>query len=153
MAGGSYSIVPGPPQVERPSPEIYQAMGEDGIFAMLEDFYTRLGMSEIARMFPKDHANLMKASAKSGAFFVGLLGGPPLYHQRHGPPMMRARHQPFPITDSSRQEWLRCFAQTLEVAPKRWGFPAEHVPAFMNWLTTFSAWMVNTPEDVENSAE
>jgi len=149
MAGGSFSLIPGPPQVKRPSPEIFAAMGEAGVFAMLEDFYTRLGASEIAHLFPRDHAELMEASAKSGAFFVGLLGGPPLYHQRHGPPMMRARHQPFAITDSARMEWLRCFGQTLEVAPKRWGFPDEHVRSFRLWLSEFSAWMVNTPEEGE----
>lgn len=147
MAGGSYSLIPGPPQVKRPSTEVFEAMGEAGIFAMLEDFYTRLGASEVAHLFPQDHGALMEASAKSGAFFVGLLGGPALYHQRHGPPMMRARHQPFAITDSARMEWLRCFAQTLEVAPKRWGFPEEHVKEFKLWLSAFSAWMVNTPEE------
>jgi hemoglobin len=152
MAGGSYSILPAPPNVERPSSEIYEAMGEEGVFAMLEDFYTRLSMSEVADLFPKDHKNLMRAAHKSGAFFVGLLGGPPLYHQRHGSPMMRARHQPFAITPAAREEWLRCFDQTLEVAPRRFGFPEEHVEGFRRWLSAFSAWMVNTPDEPDQAA-
>lgn len=144
-AGGSFSLVPGPPQVGRP-PAVYEAMGEANLFAMLEDFYVRLSHSEIASLFPTESGELRAAAHKSGAFFVGLLGGPPLYHQRHGSPMMRARHQPFAITPAGRAVWLRCFDQTLEVAPARFGFPPEHVPAFRAWLDAFSAWMVNTPD-------
>ena len=147
MAGGSYSLIPGPPQVQRPPKEIFDAMGEDGMTAMFEDFYSRLGQSSVAHLFPADHAELMEASHKSAAFFVGLCGGPPLYHQRYGPPMMRARHQPFAIRDADRMEWLRCFGQTLEIAPQRFGFPEEHVPAFKLWISAFSAWMVNTPDE------
>lgn len=131
----------GPPRVAPPSPEIYAAMGEEMIFAMLRDFYRELEKSSIKHLFPK---NMMKAADKSAAFFVGLLGGPPLYHQRYGNPMMRARHMPFVIDEAARQEWLRCFAVVLEDAPARYLFPAEHIPVFWAFLEGFSSWMVNT---------
>jgi len=133
--------VGGPPRVQRPSPEIYAAMGEDNIFRMLEDFYRELESSEIRWMFPGDMA---EASKKSGAFFVGLLGGPPLYQQRHGSPMLRARHMPFPIDERARQVWLGCFRRILEDAPERYDFPAEHIAGFDAFLDAFSGWMVNT---------
>ena len=37
----------GPPRVESPNPEIYARMGEEKIFAMLEDFYRELEHSTI----------------------------------------------------------------------------------------------------------
>ncbi len=134
----------GPPRVERPDPSIYAAMGEEKIFAMLEAFYEELGRSSIAHMFPQGKEALRAASQKSGAFFVGLLGGPPLYNMYFGNPAMRARHMPFPIDESARQEWLACFDRVLEQAPQAYGFPAEHLPGFRAFLDGFSGWMVNT---------
>lgn len=130
----------GPPRVARPHPAIYAAMGQENIFRMLADFYDELEQSEIRAMFPKDMA---AASEKSAAFFVGLLGGPPLYHQLYGSPMMRARHMPFPIDEGARQVWLACFETVLADAPTTYGFPAEHLDGFRHFLQEFSRWMVN----------
>ena len=136
-----YAPPGGPPRVNAPSPEIYVAMGEENIFAMLADFYERLAESVIRDMFPRD---MERASRKSAAFFVGLLGGPPLYHQKYGSPMMRARHMPFPIDEAARQVWLACFDAVLTDAPEKYSFPAEHLPTFRDFLVGFSGWMVNT---------
>src|SRR5262249_30579046 len=97
-----------PADIPPPSKEIFAAMGEENIFKLLEDFYAELAQASpgVRAMFPED---MPAASQKSAAFFVGLLGGPPLYHQRYGNPMMRARHLPFEITEEKRAEWLACF--------------------------------------------
>ncbi len=130
----------GPPQGLPPSKAIFAAMGQDAIFAMCRDFYARLASSNIAHLFPADHA---AASEKLACFLVGLFGGPPLFHERYGAPRMRARHLPFTIDQAARREWLRCFDETLEGAELRFGFPAEHLPNFRGFLNEFSAWMVN----------
>lgn len=130
----------GPPRVPSPSSEIYARMGEANIFLMIADFYQELERSAIRHMFPQD---MEKASEKSAAFFVGLLGGPPLYHMRYGNPMMRARHMPFPIDEAARQEWLACFYRTLDRAVTAYDFPEEHLPSFREFLEGFSSWMVN----------
>ncbi len=130
----------GPPQ-QRPSPEIYAKMGEANIFSMLEDFYRELAKSEIRHLFTED---MVEASKKSAAFFVFLLGGPPLYQQRHGPPMMRQRHLPFAIDEAARQVWLQCFHAVLVDADKKYAFPKEHIAEFCQFLDRFSGWMVNT---------
>jgi hemoglobin len=140
----------GPPRVAAPSSEIYAAMGEANIFALLEAFYHELEQSSLRALFPRDMVN---ASQNSAAFFVGLLGGPPLYHQRYGNPMMRARHLPFVIDEAARQEWLACFDRVLADAPAKYNFPAEHLPGFRAFLVGFSSWMVNTaPPDAAESA-
>jgi hemoglobin len=140
MAGEIYVPAGGPPRVAPPSPEIYGAMGEANIFKMLEDFYQELAQSPLKSMFSDD---MVSASQKSAAFFVGLLGGPPLYQQRYGSPMLRARHLPFPIDEVARQTWLACFNRVLDRAVAHYDFPAEHLAGFRAFLIGFSTWMVN----------
>ncbi len=131
----------GPPGMEdRPSPELYAAMGEAAIFRMLEDLYEELGRSGIRAMFPAD---LREASKRSAAFFVSVMGGPPLYQQRYGSPMMRRRHLPFRIDEAARAEWLACFGRVLERSQEKYGLPPQHLPGFRRFLESFSAWMVN----------
>lgn len=130
----------GPPQGEGPSREIYRHMGQDAIFGLCKDFYAELEQSEIRPMFSED---MPAASKKLAAFLVGLLGGPPLFHQLYGPPQMRARHMPFAIDEHARQVWLSCFRKVLQGAESKYNFPAEHLPGFLEFLDSFSAWMVN----------
>jgi hemoglobin len=140
LPGPVYIPPGGPPQGAGPSKAIYAAMGEANIFRMCADFYEELGRSPIRPMFSED---LPQASKAIASFLVGLFGGPPLFHQRYGDPMMRARHMAFAIDETSRQAWLACFKKVLEDAPQKYGFPAEHLPGFIRFLEEFSAWMVN----------
>ncbi|MCL5995385.1 MAG: hypothetical protein M1546_04935 [Chloroflexi bacterium] len=130
-----------PGDVPAPSREIYALMGEDNIFHMLEDFYKELERSAVRGLFPRD---MVAASRKSAAFYVGLLGGPPLYHQRYGSPAMRARHMPFRIDPAARDEWLACFERVLAGAEEQYHFPPQHLEGFRAFLRGFSMWMVNT---------
>lgn len=115
-------------------------MGEDNVFRMMLDFYKELENSEIRHLFPPD---MEEASRKSAAFFVTLLGGPPLYLEKYGSPRMRARHLPFEIDEPARQIWLRCFDKVLDDAPAKYNFPAQHLQGFKDFLKSFSSWMVN----------
>jgi len=132
----------GPPNV-RP-PQVFDAMGEANIFAMLADFYRELEASSIRPMFPR---NMQRASEKSAAFYVSILGGPPLYHQRYGNPAMRARHMPFIIDEAGTKVWLECFNRVLDNATERYNFPAESLPQFREFLEGFAGWMVNAASE------
>src|SRR3989449_1920414 len=131
----------GPPQGPPPNSAIYRTMGEANIFMMMRDFYKELEKSELRPLFPAD---LEQASKKSAEFFVTILGGPPLYAQKYGPPRMRARHIPFEIDERRRQIWLGCFDRVLEDADVKYVFPMEYMEGFKTFLKNFSAWMVNT---------
>jgi hemoglobin len=135
-----YTPPDGPPQGAGPNSEIYRAMGDDNIFKMMSDFYKQLESSEVRHLFPAD---MEEASRKSALFFIGLLGGPPLYMQKYGSPRMRARHIPFEIDEHARQIWLACFERTLEDAESKYRFPPQHLQGFKDFLKSFSAWMVN----------
>jgi hemoglobin len=131
----------GPPQGIQPNPEIYLLMGEDNIYQMLEDFYHELEKSSIRHLFPQD---MKEASRRSAAFFVFIMGGPPIYQQKFGAPRMRQRHLPFAIDEAARQVWLNCFKSILQDADKKYHFPMQHMQSFWHFLDQFSAWMVNT---------
>jgi hemoglobin len=135
-----YTPPGGPPQGPGPSREIYGIMGEANIFRMMSDLYKELEKSEVRHLFPAD---MEEASKKSAAFFVGLLGGPPIYVEKYGSPRMRARHMPFEIDERARQVWLSCFDRVLEGADVKYAFPAQHLPGFKEFLRSFSTWMVN----------
>ena len=135
-----YTPPGGPPQGPGPNSEIYGIMGEDNIFRMMLDFYKELEKSELRDLFPP---NMEEASKKSAAFFVTILGGPPLYFEKYGPPRMRARHLPFKIDERARQVWLGCFEKILEGADAKYQFPQQHLAGFKDFLKSFSAWMVN----------
>ena len=129
-----------PRSVPAPSREIFAHMGEANITRMIADLYIELEASPIRAMFGPDMA---QGAARSAAFFVGLLGGPPLYAERYGNPMMRARHMPFAIDLAARAEWLACFERVLGRAAD-YSFPEEHLAGFRAFLDGFSHWMVNT---------
>ncbi len=131
----------GPPQGINPDSRIYEKMGEDNIYKMLEDFYLALEKSSIRSMFPAD---MQAASRRSAAFFVFIMGGPPLYQQLHGSPRMRQRHMPFKIDEAARHVWLNCFKDILQDADKKYQFPLEHMESFIRFIDKFSEWMVNT---------
>lgn len=135
-------IPPAGPSRARP-PHVFEQMGEAAITRMIHDFYAELAQSSIRALFPSEADALHAAAERSAAFFVGLLGGPPLYHMRHGNPMMRARHMPFVIDEAARLEWMACFDRVLADAPQRYAFPADDLPAFRAFLDGFSRWMVN----------
>ena len=135
-----YTPPTGPPQGPGPNSAIYRIMGEANIFRMILDLYKELEKSEVRPLFPAD---MEEASKKSAAFFISIMGGPPLYAQRYGPPRMRARHIPFEIDERARQIWLGCFDRVLEGADVKYQFPMEHMDGFKDFLRSFSAWMVN----------
>ena len=61
------------------------------------------------------HGNTLEsAREKLYQFLSGWLGGPPLYTDKYGHPMLRARHLPFAIGDVERDQWMACMRQAME---------------------------------------
>ncbi len=143
MSSNSNFYIPpgGPPQDIKPHPDIYAQMGEENIFQMLADFYKELETSSIRHLFPED---MLEASKKSASFFIFILGGPPMYQEKYGSPMMRKRHMSFKIDEEARQVWMNCFKKVLIDSDVKYHFPKEHREGFWNFLDKFSSWMVNT---------
>ncbi len=98
----------------------YQRIGgEKKVRALVTRFYQL--MDELPEVYGirKLHAeNLQSAQEKLYKFLSGWMGGPQLYVEQYGHPMLRRRHLPFAIGNTERDQWLLCMNQALsEVVP------------------------------------
>jgi len=140
MRQDTYTPPSGPPQGN--APLLFDRIGMENLYELSADQYRRLAKSQVAGMFPSDPKELSAASRRQAEFLCGVLGGPPVYREKHGPPRMRARHLPFAIDESARREWLRCFSEALGDGA-RLGLDREETRRLTAWIEAFSAWMVN----------
>ena len=63
----------------------------------------------------KMHApHLQSAEDKLYKFLSGWMGGPQLFVEEYGHPRLRARHLPFAIGNSERDQWMMCMNRALE---------------------------------------
>ncbi len=88
--------------------------GEAGVRAIVDRFYDLMELDAAYAAIRALHApSLDAAREKLFLFLTGWLGGPPIYVERHGHPRLRARHLPFPIATTERDQWLACMARAL----------------------------------------
>ncbi len=132
----------GPPR-ELP-PNLYSIFGEEKIRKMLRIHYKNLKNSEISHLFPDDEESLNFSAEKNADFFIQVLGGPPYFSQKYGPPMMRKRHLNFRITRKDRDVWLKCFLDAFDIVKKEVNLSSDQEKSFIYFLENFSIWMVNS---------
>ncbi len=97
-------------------PSHYERIGgADKVRELVHRFYQIMDELPESYGIRKLHPEDLKGSEeKLFLFLSGWMGGPQLYIEKHGHPMMRARHLPFPIGDEERNQWLMCMKQALE---------------------------------------
>ncbi len=97
------------------TPTHYEQLGGDtGIRALVDRFYDLMDTAPEAVHVRALHAASLKVSReKLYHFLSGWTGGPPLYEERYGHPMLRMRHMPFAIGTRERDEWLWCMERAL----------------------------------------
>ena len=101
-----------------PTPDLppYEILGgEASVRRLVDRFYDLMDETPeyyvIRKLHPQD---LSGSRDKLFMFLSGWLGGPPLYAEKHGHPMLRARHLSFPIGIAERDAWLACMKQAME---------------------------------------
>ena len=101
---------------EQNDPTPYAALGGDTAVRRLVDrFYDLMDTVPEYYGIRKLHpAELAGSRDKLHMFLSGWLGGPPLYIEKYGHPMLRARHLPFAIGVAERDAWLACMLQAME---------------------------------------
>lgn len=121
----------------------YDAIGEEMLTRLVDAFYKRVGNHpELIPIFPPD---LTETARKQKQFLTQYLGGPPLYTEEHGHPMMRARHLPFPITPLRAKAWLHCMSEAMDEV----GLEGELRTQFFQRLVLTAQHMINTPQDTD----
>lgn len=88
--------------------------GEEKVRALVQRFYQLMDELPEAYGIRKLHAaDLQGANDKLYKFLTGWMGGPPLYVDQYGHPMLRRRHLPFTIAAAERDQWMLCMNQAL----------------------------------------
>lgn len=88
--------------------------GEAGVRELVDRFYDYMDSENAARHIREMHAPSLRASReKLYLFLSGWLGGPDLYVQKYGHPMLRRRHMPFAIGKQERDQWMHCMRKAL----------------------------------------
>jgi hemoglobin len=94
----------------------YDLVGGDAAIRELVDrFYDLMDFEPSYAELRRVHgSSLESAREKLYLFLSGWLGGPPLYVERYGHPMLRARHLPFAIGEVERDQWMACMVEAME---------------------------------------
>ncbi|MBL8507526.1 group II truncated hemoglobin [Chitinimonas sp. JJ19] len=88
--------------------------GESGVATLVQRFYDIMDSDPVAAGVRGVHApDLAEAREKLRLFLTGWMGGPALYIEKYGHPMLRARHLPFRIDERMRDEWLYCMFKAM----------------------------------------
>ena len=121
---------------------IYDAMGgAPAVRALVEAFYPRVKANPLlGPLFPADITPVME---KQYMFLSQFFGGPSLYSDAYGHPMMRARHLPFPVTRERADAWLGCMRDALEEI----GLPEPLRTLILERLSGPAYHFINTEED------
>ncbi|MBP3949513.1 globin [Bacillus suaedae] len=86
--------------------------GEDVLSRLVDSFYANVSKDpDLSPLFPND---LGETARKQKQFLTQFLGGPSLYTEEHGHPMLRARHMPFIITPIQAERWLACMEKAMD---------------------------------------
>ncbi|MBL7544727.1 MAG: group II truncated hemoglobin [Bdellovibrionaceae bacterium] len=109
---------------------LYNALGGEAALKKLVDaFYQTMIESPQAQGILKMHPDIPRANQKLYEFLSGWLGGPDLFVQKYGHPRLRARHLPFAIGESERDQWLFCMKRALEICNTSPEFNSVFMPA------------------------
>ena len=100
----------------RDAPTPYDLIGGDaGVRELVDRFYDLMDFEPAYRELRLVHGSTLEsAREKLHLFLSGWLGGPPLYADEFGHPMLRARHLPFAIGSVERDQWMACMVQAME---------------------------------------
>jgi len=121
----------------------YAQVGGHATFSKLaHEFYAGVaGDPPLRALYPED--DLGPAENRFRMFLEQYWGGPAAYAEERGHPRLRMRHQPFKVTPTQRDRWLRhimAAVDTLDLDP-------AHDRILRDYLQAAAQSMVNSLED------
>ena len=123
------------------APTPYELLGgEAAVRALVDRFYDLMDLEEAYAGIRKLHPPALDDSRDKLFWFLsGWLGGRPLYAEKVGNPMLRARHLPFSIGIAERDQWLACMRRALADC----GVADAEIAALMPAFFQTADWMRN----------
>jgi len=89
--------------------------GEEKVRALVLRFYELMdALPEVHGLRKMHQESLKGAEDKLFKYLSGWMGGPQLFVQEFGHPLLRQRHMPFAISKVERDQWLLCMDQALQ---------------------------------------
>ncbi|MBO1002970.1 globin domain-containing protein [Pseudogracilibacillus auburnensis] len=118
---------------------IYEAIGgQEAVDKIIDSLYKHIGKHpKLIPIFPDD---LEESARKQRLFLTQFFGGPNLYFQDRGHPMLKRRHMEFEITPDRKDAWLECMNKALEEA----NIEEPYRSAIFERLTMTAVHMINT---------
>ncbi|RXK18764.1 globin [Macrococcus sp. DPC7161] len=90
----------------------YELITKEKLYAIIDTFYQYVEKdNRINHLFPGD---FKETARKQKQFLTQFLGGPTLYSDEHGHPMMRARHMHFKIGQLEKEAWLENMTKAID---------------------------------------
>lgn len=98
---------------------LYAAIGGEEGIARLVAAYVRIlkenpTVGELRSLYTPE--GISRYDSRMREFLSGWLGGPALYQERHGLPMLRESHRAIPIDRALMREWMRVMRMALQEA-------------------------------------
>ena len=92
-----------------------ETQGVENVRKLVETFYDVMDSDPKAQPIRAMHpADLTSSREKLFMFLTGWTGGPQLYIERYGHPMLRRRHMPFAVDESARDQWMYCMIKAMQ---------------------------------------
>ncbi|MEG0820991.1 MAG: group II truncated hemoglobin [Burkholderiaceae bacterium] len=95
---------------------LFDEVGGESTLRRLVDAYlvaleSRPEVGTLRALYPQ---SLSHYAERMTEYLIGWLGGPPVYLQKHGMPMLRERHVNLPIGSGERDMWMACMREAIE---------------------------------------
>lgn len=112
---------------------VYERMGGEASFKnLVAVFYRIMATDPVAKdCFATHHGrDITQSAEKLFMFLSGIMGGPPLYHEKIGHPRLRMRHGTFSIGENESDQWLYCMLKAMEEVKLDSNIQDEMIPYF-----------------------
>ncbi|OVZ58556.1 hemoglobin-like protein [Pigmentiphaga sp. NML030171] len=132
---------------EEPAPAgqtLFDAIGgEARVRELVDRFYDLMDLdADLAELRAAHGPSLDQAREKLFWFLCGWMGGPDYYIRRFGHPRLRARHLPFSIGTTERDQWVVCMGRAMQQVGVEPALADKLLASFYNTAD----WMRNRPE-------
>lgn len=125
----------------------YEEIGKERLNKLIDIFYSKVAENpKLKPIFPDD---LTETARKQKQFQTQYLGGPNIYTEEHGHPMLKARHMPFKVTPERAQAWLECMSEAMDEI----GLEGKFRDVYFQRLVLTAHHMINSPDDDEEVLE
>ncbi len=92
-----------------------QLGGAEKLRTLVDRFYDLMALDANFQGIRQMHPTPMDSSRDKLFWFLsGWMGGPDLFTEKFGHPRLRARHLPYSIGISERNQWLICMGTAME---------------------------------------